>query len=493
MSGALRRCGALLAVTAVVGAASVAGAGRLPRYGGDFRFHLSSLAPVLDPLRLGDEDGALIASCAFEGLTRWDDAAPAPAIARQWVRDEDGKRWMFELRPDVVFHDGTRCDAAAIRQSLERLADPRQSPHAWVLADVVGWDAFAAGRTPALDGIDVISADRIELRLENAVPDLPARLALPMAAIARRRGDEFVGTGPYQLLARTPSMLRLAAFRDHYDGRPYIDHVELVVRRDADAPPVAAAGTAELKRALVADILPAGSTRWRAPAERLGLAVVHPGSAVLRDDALRDKLAATFDRSIFVRAVLGGDGSGTESLAPRGVKTIAARSPEAAGDLGQRPQQKVRIIVLQAEPVLRALGERLQVHLFALGVAADLDVLTPEALETALTSRNWDVAVLGWTPPQPGVVEFDATARAQLLAAGVLQPLLRDAMPEAWMPMRLRGARDAEQVLLRGNWCIPLVLFHDLWQTGSDLARFEPGAAAAGLGVANAHFAPRSP
>jgi hypothetical protein len=143
--------------------------------------------------------------------------------------------------------------------------------------------------------------------------------------------------------------------------------------------------------------------------------------------------------------------------------------------------------------VLRALGERLQVHLFALGVAADLVVPSPEGFDEAIATRNWDVVVLGWTPPQPRVVEFDSAARAQLLAGGVLQPLLRDAAPDAWGSARLRGTRDAEQVLLRGNWCIPLVFFHDLWQTAGDVVRFEPGAVAAAIGMAGAHFAPRTP
>jgi MarR-like DNA-binding transcriptional regulator SgrR of sgrS sRNA len=481
---------AFAAATVLAGAAH---AGRLPRYGGDLRFHLASLPAALDPLRLATDDGAVVASCLYEGLTRWDAADLAPALARHWLRDEDGKRWLFDLRSDITFHDGTRCDAAAVRQSLERLADPRQSPHAWLLSELVGWDAFAAGRTQSLEGIDAIGTDRIELRFDTAVADLPARLALPVAAVAHRRGEDWVGTGPFEVAQRTPGMLRLAAFRDHYDGRPFIDHVELVVRREADPPPVAAVGTAEMKRALVSDVLPAGSTRRRAAAERLGIAVVHPGSAVLRDDALRRRLAASFDRAIFVRAVLGGDGSGTEDLAPLGVKTVTSRSTEATGDLGQRPQQKVRILVPQAEPVLRALGERLQVHLFALGVAADLAVPAPETFEEAIAARTWDVVVLGWTPPQPRIVEFDPTARAQLLAGGELQPLLRDAMPEAWAPARLRGARDAEQLLLRGNWVIPLVFFHDLWQTASDVVRFEPGAVTAAIGVADAHFAPRTP
>ena len=466
-------------------------AGRLPRYGGDLRFRLAAVPLSMDPLRMHGDDGALVASCVYEGLTRWDSADLGPSLARQWVRDEDAKRWLFYLRNDAVFHDGTRCDANAVRQSLERLADPRQSPYAWVLADLVGWDDFAAGRTATIEGLDVIEGDQIELRFTNAASDLPARLALPCASITRRRGEDWLGTGPFQVLALAPGVLRLSAFRDHSGGRPYVDHVEFVAKREIE-PPLADA-VVEVNRVLVADGLPAGATRWRTTAERLGLAVVNPQSSTVNADGFRDKLAASFDRAVFVRAVLGGDGRGTEGISPAGLKTVTARTGEPTADLAARPQQKARVIVAASEPVLRALGERMQVHLFALGLAADLDVLSADAFEQALVVRSFDIAIVGWTPPQPAVMEFDPSTRAQLLASSVLSPLLRDTAPEAWAPARIRAAKDPEQALLRGDWCVPLVFFHDLWQTTADIANFQPGAVAPALGVASAYFAPRTP
>jgi len=131
--------------------------------------------------------------------------------------------------------------------------------------------------------------------------------------------------------------------------------------------------------------------------------------------------------------------------------------------------------------------------LFALGLAADLDVLPVDAFEQALVARSFDVAIVGWTPPQPAVAEFDPATRAQLLASSVLNPLLREGAPETWSPAKLHAAKDPEQVLLRGDWCVPLVFFHDLWQTAGDVANFQPGAVAPALGVASAYFAPRTP
>ncbi len=48
-------------------------------------------------------------------------------------------------------------------------------------------------------------------------------------------------------------------------------------------------------------------------------------------------------------------------------------------------------------------------------------------------------------------------------------------------------------MLLRGDLCIPLVAFHDLWQTSSDLLNVELGVAMPTLGVASAHLEPHAP
>jgi peptide/nickel transport system substrate-binding protein len=372
--------------------ATAAQAGRLPRYGGDVRIPLGSVPADLDPVRLAGDDGAYVAECLYEGLTRWQGSDLAPALARSWVRDDEGKRWRFRLRNDVQFHDGTRCDAAVVRQSLERLADPRVSPWAWMLSGLVGWIDFANGKSAQIEGLDVLDAENIELAFEAPVIDLPARLAMPAAAVARRRGEDWLGTGPFQVLGTTNGELRLGAFKDHHDGRPFIDHVLFVARRDAEK--MLAEDATEIARVRAQDALPAGMVRWRAPAERLGIALVEPHSATLSSEGLRRRLSETFDRGVFVRAVLGGDGEATEDLAPNGPKRVGNRAGEPPGDLGNRPQQHARIIVTSCEPVLRALGERLQVHLFALGVAADLDVLPAETFAQSLAKHDYDAVVL---------------------------------------------------------------------------------------------------
>lgn len=48
--------------------------------------------------------------------------APAPGLAESWEMSDDGTEWTFFLRPNVVFHDGTRFDADAVLANFERYA-----------------------------------------------------------------------------------------------------------------------------------------------------------------------------------------------------------------------------------------------------------------------------------------------------------------------------------------------------------------------------------
>lgn len=475
-----------------VGMSLAMSGGRMPRYGGEIRVQVARLPADMDPLRMRGEDAGIVAGFLYEGLTTMASGEIEPAVASRWLRDDDGQRWLFVLRDNVVFHDGSRCDAEAVRSALERLADPRQSSYSWLLSSLAGWEDFAAGRSQQIEGLYVLQPDQLEIQLTAPMDDLPARLALPCAAIARRRGDEWLGTGPFRLESVAPGSIRLTANREHASGRPFVDRIQVVAVPTAT--PALEGGVADLARALPTDARPTGAARWRAPAERLAIAAIRPRSAALASAALRRRLNDGFDRTVFVRAVLNGDGRETRDLIPLGPKVIAARGAEPQGDLAMRPQTRARVITLAGEPVLRALGERVQVHLFALGLEATLDVLTADAFATAIASRAFDVVVMGWTPPQARSMPLEGALIPRLILSDVLQPVLGDSLPDGWSALRRsRDPKDASAVLLRDDYCLPLVFFHDIWQGSDDLLRLDLGAGAAGLGLANTHFEAGTP
>lgn len=52
------------------------------------------------------------------------DLSYQPGLATSWAPSADAKEWTFKLRPDVLFHDGTKFDANAVKFNLDRMVDP---------------------------------------------------------------------------------------------------------------------------------------------------------------------------------------------------------------------------------------------------------------------------------------------------------------------------------------------------------------------------------
>jgi peptide/nickel transport system substrate-binding protein len=48
-----------------------------------------------------------------------------PALAKSYKVSKKGREYIFTLQKGVLFHDGTRCTAADVKFSFERILDPK--------------------------------------------------------------------------------------------------------------------------------------------------------------------------------------------------------------------------------------------------------------------------------------------------------------------------------------------------------------------------------
>src|SRR5438876_6348777 len=65
---------------------------------------------------------AMNIGCGLLSITP--DGKFVPSAAESWQITPDGLLYTFKLRKDVVFHDGTAVDAAAVKFSIDRIMDP---------------------------------------------------------------------------------------------------------------------------------------------------------------------------------------------------------------------------------------------------------------------------------------------------------------------------------------------------------------------------------
>jgi peptide/nickel transport system substrate-binding protein len=184
----------------------------------------------LDPARIIDTESIEIATLLFEGLVRWTSGTTAiePGLARSWQTSPDGKVWTFELRPGVVFHDGTPLDAAAVVFSFERLRDSRH-PSYLGGEDADYWRQLIkdVSRVTALD------ADTIEIRVARPYAPLLGYLAMfPIVSptAVTRWGDSFqehpVGAGPFAFEEWRPGDTLVLRRFDRYWGKaPLLERI----------------------------------------------------------------------------------------------------------------------------------------------------------------------------------------------------------------------------------------------------------------------------
>ncbi len=144
-----------------------------------------------------------------------------PALASDW-RQLGDMSWWFQLREDVLWHDGAPFTAVDVKFSLERVSRDNT---------LVQYENFRQIRE-----VELLSDYEIIIHTHEPDPILLLRLSrtgayiLPQHYAQAVGWDAFVtaplGTGPFELLEwRRDDRLVLAAFEQHWRGRPHWDRV----------------------------------------------------------------------------------------------------------------------------------------------------------------------------------------------------------------------------------------------------------------------------
>ena len=363
----------------------------------------------------------LIEGLLFEPLVGVDDRSkPVPSIATAWQYDGTRRRWDFTLRPGVQFSDGTEVTPGALADALS---------------------AF---------GATVASGRTVSLRAE---PDLMARLAdIP---IVRRNGEgAMLGTGPFRLEHFLPNdRVVLIASDTHWGGRPYLDRVEIALRRSFRDQ----ATDFELGRTDVIEVPPEDARRaalrqvrtlTTAPMELIALVFA---DAV--DARLREAVALAIDRNAIQNVLLQRQGVVTGALLPAWMtgygflfpaQSDSVRARLLAGQ-AQRPAQPLSLGYDRNDPLARLVAERISVNARDAGIAIRP---TPD-------SGSHPARLLRWTVPSP---DPSIALRDAAVLAGRRPPERSDTAEDAWR---------AESTLIGDARIVPLLHIPRVWGVGS--------------------------
>ena len=193
--------------------------------------HIKDEPASLDPMKAVGLPEIQVMRDLFEGLTSQDaNGQIVPGVAESWSSN-DNKIWLFTLRKDARWSDGSPVTAKDFVYSWQRLVDPKNSsPFAWfaALSGIENAEAINKGSmSPDKLGVTATDATHLKVTLSRPVPWLPAMMAnaalFPVPQkIIQAEGDawtapgKLVGNGAYQLQTRVVNEKIVLVRNKHY-------------------------------------------------------------------------------------------------------------------------------------------------------------------------------------------------------------------------------------------------------------------------------------
>jgi peptide/nickel transport system substrate-binding protein len=193
------------------------------RPGGTLHISTTTDTTILDPHSASATYIEWFGRLVFDNLIYLDSSGvPRPWLAKSWKVSADGTTYIFHLRDDVTFSDGSRFDAEAVRLNLAHMRDPAtRSPLA------------ARYIAPYLRG-RVVDAYTFEAKLSR--PYAPFLNVLAQSFLAMLSPKQIrenphsairapIGSGPFVLQSYVPQQgLRFVRRSDYRWSPPCINH-----------------------------------------------------------------------------------------------------------------------------------------------------------------------------------------------------------------------------------------------------------------------------
>ncbi|HLS78412.1 MAG TPA: ABC transporter substrate-binding protein [Nocardia sp.] len=216
-----------------------------PRPGGTFTIALPTYpSRGLNPHYGAAFDASQVLRNSFDSLIAEDRAEEFhPWLATEWTVSPDGLVYEFTLREDVIFHNGEKFDADAVKATIDHLRDPNGP--SWTVLGLLQYSSVSA--------VDVLEPYKVRITLSTPRADFLSTLAGLSGAIVApsslnadketlTSGAGLVGSGPFVLTDAVQGQeLRYRKNPDYnwgpatarHQGAPYVD--ELVVKYIPDA------------------------------------------------------------------------------------------------------------------------------------------------------------------------------------------------------------------------------------------------------------------
>lgn len=435
-------------------------------HGGVYREALIGTPTMLNPLLADSQPDRDLSTLLFTGLTRTDaKGTVVPDLARSWRIEDEGKRYIFTLRDDATWHDGTRFGARDVLFTIRTLQDAA-FPGEATLADF--WRGVTVETPDESTVICTLAKGYAPFLAYTDVGILPAHLLADVKP-GDLPGEAFnlrpVGTGPFAFESLDPAKVEIALKRHdrYYGARPQMEGLRF--RSYADVPAAlrgAAAGEVDgvsyipPQYLAEADMIAATADVYGPSLSGYTALFFNLQLPLFTGREVRQGLALAIDRDALVKEGLGGWGrAGSSPILPESwayTNVDAARStfdPERArrtleeagwkiGASGAREKGGQALgftLLTDDDPSRAAVATVLARQLEVVGCKVTVAVRSADEVAGAVTTRRFEAALTGWIglagDPDPYQMWHSSQAESGYNFANYSNPEVDEALAQA--------------------------------------------------------------
>ena len=337
----------------------------------------------------------------WEALTYLDENLRArPWLAESWQSTDSDRTWIFHLRRDVRFHDGTTMTAFDVAANLERMRRHSRCDPSGVFRNVVS--------------IETRGEYEVAIQLKAPSPAFANHLAYYSSPVLKPatfdeegRISRLVATGPYRLdRIQRGQTVELSPFADYWQGRPVFQKVIFKTILDAQARTMALAAGEIDAIADVGGILPEQAAEIAAlPGvilKQQEVATTHyvffnAGRSFFSQPDSRLWLAGAIDRNELVQSLAGKSGKVAMDYYSPLARDWAFGSLGFKAGKKPDPSDRELIILLNSGTIQRwpylEMAQVIQGKLQAEGFRTAIKVQEMGGWQQALKSGAWDLAM----------------------------------------------------------------------------------------------------
>ncbi len=190
-----------------------------PKRGGHLKFSGASQSArdTLDSAKSTYSTDYLRAFTFFDTLVELDEnVGPLPRLATSWEAQNGARKWIFNLRPGVTFHNGKSLTTADVAWSLLRHKQEATASVARSLA-------------MPIESVTADGPNRVVVELAAPNADFVRLMALYNFVIVAEGATDFasgVGTGPYMVKEWSPGIRSIGVRNPNYFGNAYLESIE---------------------------------------------------------------------------------------------------------------------------------------------------------------------------------------------------------------------------------------------------------------------------